>query len=211
MCATMKGDIEGLRSNFEAAIKTSGCGLYPIENYAKSLVVLNYLDDASSVMRRYADKYEDNVGFLENFLKVLSGAGRFHESAVRYRKLGKLGEAARPLVEEYKHLPTYSDLVVDLDDNTIADAVSIFGQYLRKIDTAQLEVAFSPLDEKDTGADRTGIEFQYFIKEDLESAAQFDFDGALFLADAGIDLVLAGILQFTIISGAEEIDADKAA
>jgi len=211
MCATMEGDIDGLRKHFEAAVKTSGGDLDPVDNFAKSLVVWNYYDDACDVMRHFTDRYDDNVRFLETFFGVLVSAGRFHEAAVRYRTAKKLGKAAENLLETHKHLPQYSDLVESIDDNTIADAVTKFGQYLRNINAVQITSSISALDEDDTGEGRTGIEFQYFVREDEDHTAQLDFDGSLFLADAEIELVRNGIIVISINSDIEVADADRAA
>ena len=211
MCATMEGDIDGLRRHFESAIKTSGGDLDPIDNFAKSLVVWNYYDDACDVMRHFADRYDDSVRFLGTFFAALSSAGRFHEAAARYRTARKLGIAAENLLEKHKHLPQYSELVEDIDDNTIADAVTKFGQYLRNINATQIRSCVSALDEDDTGECRTGIEFQYFIRADEDDTAQLDFDGSLFLADAEIELVRNGIIVISIISDIENADVDRAA
>lgn len=211
MCATMEGDIDGIKENFEAAIKKSGGDKDPIENYAKSLVVWNYFDEACDVMRQFADRYIDNVGFLETFLNLLGYAGRFHEATIRYREAKKLGPTAEGLLEQFKHLPHCRDLVEGIDDDAIAEAVTKFSEFLRKIDAVQLPSNVSALDENDTGAGRGGVEFLYFVKETEERAAQLDFDGSLFLADAQIELVLNGIIIFGIFSDIEDADADRAA
>lgn len=207
MCATMERDVDALRTHFSSAIQSSGGDLNPVLNYARSLQALNYFDEACQLLRSFSGRYADDLEYCRVFLEALRVAGRFHEAARFYENTKRLGESAENVIQTYKVLPPLSQLVHGIADDPIAAAVDTFSQYLRDIGAIKIWIGNSPLDEEDTGQDRTGIEITYGMPEsNAARVAELDFGGSLFVANNHLELVEKGILVFTIRVGSTSAD-----
>ena len=211
ICATLLGDKNKLDKHFSSAMKKTPGLPYPVSNYALSLRFLNYDDEACDLMRSNYKHIEGNPKLIGLFISTLMSAGRFHEAVVQYKKLKKLGVSANDVVEEFKRVLDIRECVVDLADEDIAAIVSYFSKFLRDSGALKINVVHEMLDADDTDQNRPGIDFQFQVRENCETAANLDFDGSMYLAGGDFELQQHGIVVMSITSNPNSVDADQAA
>ena len=88
--AGLKGDPEGVREHYEAALRRSARDSEVLKNYATALTKVGYMDDAFEAISEACERHPDDPSYLQDAIKIAMQGARFGEGRAVYERWMRL-------------------------------------------------------------------------------------------------------------------------
>lgn len=208
--ATLRNDLDKMRSWFESALKKSGSDSQVVTNYAKSLCFWNLCAEALELISRYRQTYSGDVGVQKVLFDTYMQSGRFRDAIEHGQNLRKLGAAFENAGIDIECAERVHSAVSDLDDDQVATVFESYGAFLREKNLPTLRAHVSVSEPIEFHGEQPILEIAYEVSLSPDDAADLDFEGAMFMAAGHHKVIEDGRIIITIHSE-EKSSADQAA